>query len=215
MSPSIFFNEDEIVEPILSTIEKVLQKKGCFRLCLSGGTSILKTLELFSEKNIPWEKIVIYQTDERVVSLDSEDSNFYWIKKNLGNSGATLRPFYNGYTEQESIQFYDHYLNLNCKDEDCTFDLLLLGFGEDGHIASLFPGKEHLEGEDMVLYIAERLNGYQRLSLSLSQLKRSSSTFIISYGETKHHTLKGSSHLNLPIHQFLKDQVNVTWYHKE
>lgn len=215
MSPNTFLNEDEIVEPILSTIEKVLQKKECVKLCLSGGTSILKTLELFSEKNIPWEKIVIYQTDERVVSLDSEDSNFYWIKKILGNTGATLRPFYNGYTEQESKQFYDQYLNLYCKNEDCTFDLLLLGFGEDGHIASLFPGKEHLEGEDKVLYIAERLNGYQRLSLSLSQLKRSSSTFIISYGETKHHTLKGSSHLNLPIHQFLKDQVNVTWYHKE
>lgn len=215
MSPNTFLNEDEIVEPILSTIKKVLQKKECVKLCLSGGTSILKTLELLSTKRIPWEKVMIYQTDERVVSLDSEDSNFYWIKKFLGNSGATLRPFYNGYSEQESMQLYDQYLNEKCNNKVCDFDLLILGFGEDGHIASLFPGKEHLEREDKVLYIAERKNGFQRLSLSLSQLKRSSSTFIISYGETKNRILKGGTDLNLPLYQFLKDQVNVTWFHKE
>lgn len=215
MSPSIFFNEEEIVEPILLTIEKVLQEKERFKLCLSGGTSILKTLELLSTKRIPWEKVMIYQTDERIVPLDNEDSNYYWIKKLIGNKDATLKPFYNGRSEQESMKFYDQYLKEKCNEIDCPFDLLLLGFGEDGHIASLFPIRDDINLEDKIIYVEEKQNGYQRLSLGLSQLKNSTRTFIISYRARKHRILKENLDLNLPIHQFLKDQVNVTWYHKE
>ncbi len=214
MIPNLFSHENEIIEPILNRIGEVLQTKDRFKLCLSGGTSILKTLELFSKKKIPWEKIQIYQTDERIVSLNSEESNFYWIKKLLENTGTTFNPFYNGFDVQESMQFYVHYLKQNCYDENCTFDLILLGFGEDGHIASLFPGNENLKSVDEILYIQERQNGYQRLSLSLSQLKASSCTFIISYGKKKYRVLMGKSDLNLPINQFIKDQANVTWYHK-
>lgn len=215
MSPSIFLNEEEIVEPILLNIEKVLQKKECFKLCLSGGTSIIKTLELLSKKRIPWEKVMIYQTDERIVPLDNEDSNYYWINKLIGNTDAILKPFYNGSSEQDSMKLYDQYLKEKCNEMVCPFDLLLLGFGEDGHIASLFPKREDIKLEDDIIYVEEKKNGYQRLSLGLSQLKNSTKTIIISYGEKKYHILNESLELKLPIHQFLKDQVDVTWYHKE
>lgn len=215
MSPSIFFNEEEIVEPIVHTIEKVLQEKELFKLCLSGGTSILKTLELLSKERIPWEKVIVYQTDERIVPLDNEDSNYYWINKLIGNTGAILKPFYNGSSEQESMNLYDQYLKEKCNEIVCPFDLLLLGFGEDGHIASLFPKRDDIKLEDNIIYIEEKQNGFQRLSLGLSQLKNSAKTIIISYGEKKYHILNESLELNLPIHQFLKDQINVTWNHKE
>jgi 6-phosphogluconolactonase len=215
MSPNIFLNEVEIIESISNTIGKVLEKKRHFRLCVSGGTSILKTLELLSKERIPWEKVMIYQTDERIVPLYNEDSNYYWIKKLIGNTDAMLKPFYNGSSKQESIKLYDQYLKENCNEIVCPFDLLLLGFGEDGHIASLFPKREDIKLEDTIIYVEEKQNGYQRLSLDLSQLKNSTKTIIISYGEKKHRILKEGLELNLPIHQFLKDQVNVTWYHKE
>lgn len=215
MRPSIFLNEEEIIEPILLTIEKVLQEKECFKLCLSGGTSIIKTLELLSKKRIPWEKVMIYQTDERIVPLDHEYSNYYWINKLIRNTGAILKPFYNGSSDQKSMNLYDQYLKEKCNEIVCPFDLLLLGFGEDGHIASLFPKRDDIKLENNIIYVDEKQNGYHRLSLGLSQLKNSTKTIIISYGEKKYHILKESKELNLPIHQFLKDQVNVTWYHKE
>ncbi|NVK72548.1 MAG: 6-phosphogluconolactonase [Oceanospirillaceae bacterium] len=215
MSPNIFLNEEDIVEPILLTIQKVLQKKECFKLCLSGGTSILKTLELLSIKEIPWHKVMIYLTDERIVPLDNKDSNYYWIKRLMGNTDAIITPFYNGSSEQESMKLYDQYLKEKCNQIVCPFDLLLLGFGEDGHIASLFPKRDDIKLEDNIIYVGENLNGYQRISLGLSQLKNSTRTFIISYGDKKHCILNESLELNLPIHQFLKDQINVTWYHKE
>ena len=183
MNSNLFENENEIIRSIVSTVKKVLQTNDYFRLCLSGGTSILKTIELFSTERIPWEKIVIYQTDERIVSLDCKDSNYSWIKKILGNTGAILKPFYTGYSELESKESYDLYLKEYCNDNNCAFDLLLLGYGVDGHIASLFPGGENIEVEDHIQYIEEKQNGYQRLSLSLSLLKSSNLTFIISYGE--------------------------------
>ena len=215
MSPNIFLYEEEIIESVLLTIEKVLQEKECFKLCLSGGTSILNTLKLLSTKRIPWEKVMIYQTDERIVSLDNEDSNYYWINKLIGNTDVTLKPFYNGSSAQESMKLYDQYLKEECNELVCPFDLLLLGFGEDGHIASLFPKRDYVELEDNIIYVEEKQNGYQRLSLGLSRIKNSARTFIISYGAKKNHLLMESLELNLPICQFLKDQVNVTWYHKE
>jgi 6-phosphogluconolactonase len=155
---------------------------------------------------------MIYQTDERVVSLDSEDSNYYWIKKLLGHSRAALKPFYNGYSTQKSTQSYDLYLKEGFNVKDYAFDLLLLGFGDDGHIASIFPGKENPKSEDNVLYIPEKQNGFKRLTLSLSKLKCSKTTFIISYGEKKQRVLEKGS--DLPIHKFLHNQMNVIWFHK-
>jgi 6-phosphogluconolactonase/glucosamine-6-phosphate isomerase/deaminase len=126
-----------------------------------------------------------------------------------------LKPFYNGCSKHESIEDYESYLKEDSNGEDPSFDLLLLGFGEDGHIASLFPNDEFAKSGDKVISVESKHNDYQRLSLGLSQLKRSSNTIIISYGEKKYNLLNKSQDLNLPIQQFIKDQVNVTWYHKE
>lgn len=211
MTPNFFKHEDEILESILSSIEKVLETQEYFRLCLSGGTSIIKTLRQFSSENIPWRKIIVYQTDERVVSLNSEHSNYYWIRNFLENTGAKIMPFYDGHSILRSMKSYNSYLNEYSFHKDITFDLLLLGFGEDGHIASLFSNSQNIKSVDELLYVEEKHNGFERISLSLAQLKRSECTYIISYGEKKLSVLNEYS--NMPIHQFINGQKNITWFH--
>jgi 6-phosphogluconolactonase len=213
MTPSLFKQEDEILESILLVIRKVLETKDFFRLCLSGGTSLQKTLKLFSKTNIPWERIVIYQTDERITSLDSEDSNYFCLLKFFKNNNTITQPFYNGKSLVLSLASYQRYLNLYCNYEDCAFDLLLLGFGEDGHIASLFDAK-HVESKKDILIVYQQSYKYQRISLSLERIKQSNTTIIISYGQRKYNIMTTGSNKNLPINVFLENQKNVQWYHK-
>lgn len=214
MNINYFEHENRIVEPLIRIIEEVLQTKDYFRLCLSGGTSTLKTLELLSNKRIPWEKIIIYQTDDRVVSIEHKDSNYYWLKKFLGNTKATIKPFFSDESLSNSLENYSSYLKEYSTPNSAYFDFLLLGFGSDGHVASLFPNSDDLECKDEVLFVKKKQNGYQRLSLSLSRIKNSKETFLISYGENKLNILKENIKANLPISLFVKNQTNVTWYHK-
>ncbi|TMI72974.1 MAG: 6-phosphogluconolactonase [Bacteroidetes bacterium] len=126
---------------------RVIAKQGKFSVALSGGTTPKRFYEILSStefsKNIPWKKVFLFWSDERFVSHSSPDSNYNMAKKSLldkidippknifpvpvtGDPGQNARQY-----EATIRKFFANKLP--------AFDWLLLGTGDDGHTASLFP----------------------------------------------------------------------------
>ena len=93
-----------------------------------------------------------------------------------------------------------------------VFDLIILGMGEDGHVASLFPGSPLLleKKKTVILDLNER-NGTLRMTLSLPVLTKASETIILLSGSTKFKLLESKkSRFNLPIDYLIKNNKNMT-----
>ncbi|KAK6155496.1 hypothetical protein DH2020_009744 [Rehmannia glutinosa] len=137
--------------------EKYIKEKGCFNVVLSGGT-LIHTMRVLAEvyKNaVDWSKWRVFWVDERVVPLDDCDSNY-----NLANEGffkkvkkipkQNIYPIHYSCSAHEVACDYESRLKTLVQNKvlptsacGCfpKFDLMLLGIGPDGHIASLFPNR--------------------------------------------------------------------------
>ena len=122
---------------------------------------------------------------------------------------------YNGLHTKKSVINYQNYLDDNLlKNKNYSFDILILGFGTDGHIASIFPQNDVCSFETKNLFITKnKKNGFKRISMKMNILKTSNKTIIISYGQEKFKVLKNQK-LNLPVHQFISNNNQVTWFYK-
>jgi 6-phosphogluconolactonase len=126
---------------------EAIETKGKFTVALSGGSTpaamfkILATTEYADIIN--WKKVYIFWGDERCVPLDSEDNNAFNAKNILLNKVPI--PSKNIFiipvneTPVNAAIYYEATLKISFKTDKPIFDLVLLGMGDDGHTASLFP----------------------------------------------------------------------------
>lgn len=108
-------------------------------LAVPGGSSVAGVYRELSRFPLPWEKIHIFLLDERLVPLDHPDSNYKLIKENLGGAlpSQMIHPFDSSLqAAEQALAKYQKELNVY----GGRFDIVLASSGEDGHIASLFPG---------------------------------------------------------------------------
>jgi len=134
-------------------VEKAMQAistTGVFRLALSGGNTPIAIFKQLVEmqESVEWSKVQIYWVDERCVAHDSTESNFGNAKRNLLdllNEQPAFYPMHKGGVIDSAFQYEEQMLEGFGESKDVpAFDLILLGVGEDGHVASLFPGDNAL-----------------------------------------------------------------------
>lgn len=131
----------------LTIAREAIAARGRFTCALSGGSTpkvIYKALSTQKEA-LDWSKVDLYFSDERCVPLDSPESNYHsaWESgfKELVKPDQ-IHPMYSGGDPQEAAAAYDKLISGK------VFDLVMLGMGEDGHIASLFPFTHALTVDD-------------------------------------------------------------------
>jgi 6-phosphogluconolactonase len=124
--------------------EKAIKERGLFNCALSGGSTpkkIFNTLALHKNA-LDWTKVRLYFSDERWVPQDHPDSNAF-MAWNAGFkdlvSPAQFFPMAQGDDPEKAAADYNRLI------ENVSFDLIMLGVGEDGHTASLFPKTHALE----------------------------------------------------------------------
>ena len=127
---------------------RCIAKKGKFVVALSGGSTPKRLYQLLASpefnRNIPWEKVFLFWSDERFVLHTDADSNYRMVKESLLDHISI--PEKNIFaipineTAKESAKEYEASINQFYKSKKIVFDWLLLGMGDDGHTASLFPG---------------------------------------------------------------------------
>jgi 6-phosphogluconolactonase len=159
------------VEFIAQRALKGVAERGIFTLVLSGGSTPRRLYERLAQppflKDLPWAALHFFWGDERFVPPDHQDSNFAMVHESLLSKipipGKNVHPINtnaeSGLSAAEDYEgdlrnFFQHrrtsdtFAEIQLPTElTPSFDLLLLGLGRDGHIASLFPGDPALEEE--------------------------------------------------------------------
>ncbi len=140
----------DLAEAAADHIEaRLREQEGPFRIALAGGRTPRRLYAILAGRDLPWERLRVFLGDERVVPEDHPDSNYRMVRETL-LEGSPLQPdhVFRWETErgpEEAARAYAQALDREFAGAPPCFDLVLLGLGEDGHTASLFPGTPALQ----------------------------------------------------------------------
>lgn len=131
---------------ILNAASSAISERGKFKLVLAGGGTPEKVYRLLAEANADWTNWHIYYGDERCLPADHQDRNSLMASRVfLEKTAIPEAQIFTMPAELGPEVAADRYQLAVAKAG--TFDMVLLGMGEDGHTASLFPGHQHPQDE--------------------------------------------------------------------
>jgi len=201
-----------ICENIKEESHKTISKKDSFTLVLSGGNTpkfIFDELSTNYLENINWSKVHIFWLDERCVPPSHNDSNFklayeYLLSK-IENIGS-IHKIKGELPPIEAAKLYEEEILDFFGTNEVQFDFILLGMGEDGHVASLFPNsKEVGEQKKLVISTKKKYNGYKRISLTLPIINKSDKLLMIN----NNYKLQIFKDRGFPIHSVNNGNMKV------
>jgi 6-phosphogluconolactonase len=171
-----------------------LAEKGKFSAAISGGSTPLGLFSLLGTKyadKIDWQSVHIFWADERCVRKENDKSNFkhaddLWLSKvplpaeNIHSVKGELDPLESALWYEHDIRDAFDYARLP------AFDLILLGMGDDGHTASLFPAAESLaESRRIAMPVYVEMLRSWRITLTLPVLNNARQIMFLVSGKSK------------------------------
>ncbi|MCB9059688.1 MAG: 6-phosphogluconolactonase [Calditrichae bacterium] len=166
-----------------------------FNVSLSGGSTpknIFEYLAAFHQKSIPWGKIKFFWGDERCVPPTDSDSNFKMANDSLlAKLEIPAENIFRIKGENDPQSEADNYnilLQNQIKTENGfpRFDLIMLGLGEDGHTASIFPNqKELLESDKICAVAVHPESGQKRITLTGKVINNAATVVFIATSQKK------------------------------
>lgn len=204
----IFDNSDEVAraaaELFIECAREAVALQGRFTVALAGGSTPKKSYELLATEEyrdrVDWPKVHIFFGDERCVSPDDAESNYRMANEAL-LSRVSLPPQNihrmrgEGDAAANARLYEDELRTLFAGQEWPRFDLILLGMGDDGHTASLFPGSRALK-ENSAWVTANWVEKFQtfRITLTASVINHARSVAFIVTNAGKAATLEQVLH---------------------
>lgn len=176
-------------EQWIAIAQEAISKNNIFTVALSGGSTPKAIYEKLSSpeynKRISWDKVLLFWSDERCVPPDDPDSNFHmainagFAKLPIPPANIFRMPADSNDIERGAKQYEDLILDVVPKAE---FDLVMLGMGEDGHTASLFPKTHGLHSADRLVianYIPQKNTWRMTLTFKCINAARHIDIYII------------------------------------
>jgi len=216
-------SEEEWSKSVLDYIQDVISRlasQNCrsINLALAGGSTPFGIYTELAPQLSPASstpEISLFLTDERDVPLTHSDSN-----------GGKISEIFNAFNtilfdplEINAEREYRSKIEERLTDRGGAFDLILLGMGEDGHIASLFPGKMRWPEPNQTFYKTDGPRQSVRYTLALSSLIKARHVGIIIGNQPKKHEIiqqlkeKNPSVMQLPVYQLLEmRKSSVHWF---
>lgn len=158
---------------------------GHFTFAVSGGHTPWAMFASLRGKDMPWEKVTIFQVDERVAPDGHPDRNLTHLRASLPSTAtANIRAMPVGADDLErAAEQYARSLPE-------AFDLVHLGLGADGHTASLIPGDPVLDVMDRDVAVTGVYEGRRRMTLTYPVLERALNVLWLVTGEDKANVLR-------------------------
>lgn len=209
---------------MISLIQKTLEVKDRFTIALSGGETPKKLYQKLASddyrEKIKWDRLHIFWGDERFVPFTDDSNNAKMAFDNLlskvnipADQVHTIRT---DITPEASAKQYENILHKYFNDKQTTFDLVLLGMGDDGHTLSLFPGNEILkEKKSWVSAVSSKEKG-ERITLMPTVVNRALSIAFLVTGEGKakilHEVLGNVKQNNYPAQLIKPANGELYWF---
>jgi 6-phosphogluconolactonase len=199
-----------------------IRERGRFLVALSGGSTPMKLYEKISNAEIDWTRVYFFWGDERCVPIDDNGNSYGQTKKILFNKiGQTNIQRVNTDLEIDSAtRDYIHTLSLFASPPlnfPC-FDLVLLGLGEDGHTASLFPNSP-VDVEESVIPVTAHYQDRpaNRVTLTPKVFNEAREIWFLVAGKNKAEILNkvvcGEKNLELyPAQRIQPTNGNLIWW---
>jgi|TARA_A100001037_G_scaffold128303_2_gene116208 6-phosphogluconolactonase len=183
-------------------------KSNDFSIGLSGGSTPKLAYSMMLNDISDFSNITLWTIDDRWVPLTDENSNQKMINSNFSQTNSKILAIkYSGDNPHEDAELYSQSL----KENITTFDSGVIGLGDDGHIASLFPNTAGLEETDN-LFIANEVNiiSKWRITSTFKLLSNISNLYLLVTGENKKDILsKALNGSDLPVNKLLKMRENT------
>lgn len=212
-----FTDEDSFITGCITKIKSIseyyLTAKGSFNIALTGGETAQKVYEKMIDLETDWSKWYFYFGDERCAHVESSELNSRMAEDSLLNLipvnsdqifkipshlGASL-----GAKEYSSIVNFEY-----------PFDLVLLGLGDDGHIASLFPERIIDSINPAIPVFDSPKPPKDRISLSLNRINNSDNIMIMTKSKNKEKIIEDMlSRKEMPATQLSSlNEVNLFYF---
>jgi 6-phosphogluconolactonase len=218
---------DRLAMDLIRYTENMLQFRDNLYIAISGGTTpqILYTI-LVNEypKAIPWNRIHFFWVDERNVPVDSNESNFgnayRLLFKNINIPSHNLHAIkYSKNIMDEVVRYTGEILSfVPCIGKYPAFDIIILGMGDDGHTASIFPGQNDLfETNAIVSQNLHPQTGQTRITLTGNVINNAQEIIFLVTGENKAQRVKSifensPEAADLPAKKIRPKNGRVSWY---
>jgi len=201
-----------VAEQIGKSLTGVIAAQNRASILLSGGSTPVRAYQLLAQQQLPWDRVQMSLTDERRVSDGHPDSNavMIWQKLLVHRPQVEWYPLWqNGWQSEDLPEVVARVAELQR-----PFDIVLLGMGEDGHFASLFPGCDEseraLQGDAALPLVLTRSPNppAQRISWSMQSLIEAKQLMLYITGKRKREIIERAQHADtaeskLPIAKFL------------
>jgi 6-phosphogluconolactonase len=151
VAPDVAALARQAADTIQDVASTAISQAGRFSIALSGGSTPKTLFELLAaeyKQKIDWSNSHIFWSDERCVPPDDADSNYKMARETLLDHislpASNIYRIKGELDPAEGASQYEQTLHTYFHDQLPRFDIILLGMGDDGHTASLFPGTEAL-----------------------------------------------------------------------
>jgi len=180
------------LELILARIETAIGQRGKFTIALSGGSTPKPLYEAIAMQDLPWEKIHVFWGDERYVPPDHPDSNQSMARKawldRVAIPEAHIHPMPTDQADPAAAaaayeQHLQEFFQIQAGDFP-VLDVNLLGMGDDGHTASLFPHTEALKVQNRLITVGNK-DGQPRLTFTAGAINASRCVIFVVAGANK------------------------------
>ena len=198
-----------------------ITENGCASIAVSGGRTPISLFEELSILNLDWSKVELTLVDERWIDAKHKDSNELLVRKHLIKNKATQIKFFpiknSANSTKEGQILYEQVL----QQLKLPFDVIVLGMGDDGHTASLFPCCKELSqamdpnNQQKCIVTKPKNAPYERISLTFSTISKVKNLILQMRGSSKLRTFELAMTLKdakkMPIYAFTEQPLEIYW----
>ncbi len=203
-------------------LEAVRAERGRAHIALSGGSTPRRTYELLGEERVDWGGVELWFADERCVGPEDADSNYRLAAETLLERAAIpaqqIHRMQGELGPEEGARRYALELSEHApagSGDVPVLDLVVLGIGPDGHVASLFPGAATLDAGERALCMGVRDSPKpppERITLSLAVLRAAARCVLLATGASKAdavNAMLGEPSRNVPASLLRRERLSV------